>query len=296
MTLDTLIRLGLLLSVWLMVLSLGARASAEDAVFLLRRPVKLALALTAMFVVAPAFAVLLAATTSVPPAIKFAIVAMSVGPVPPILAYKQMKAGGDEGYSVGLMVAASLASIVLTPLLVALAAGLLGAQASIPAVAVVRILLLTIGLPLAAGMILGAFAPKAAAGAVARIAQYAGTLVLLIIFAVMVAAAWREILGLFGNGAALAVVAMVAAGLLIGRVLGGVQHGAALALATASRHPGVALAIAQISYPEQRRSTTAAILLYLLITALVTAPYVRWARGRAAPVTGPGGDGLRRTP
>lgn len=288
MTLDTLIRVGLLASIWLMVLSLGAQASAEQAVSVLRRPVKLALALTAMFVVAPALAVLMAATTSVPAPIKFAIVAMSVGPVPPILAYKQIKAGGDEGYSVGLLVAASLASIVLTPLLVALAAHLLGTQASIPAAAVVRIVLLTIGLPLAAGMVLGAVAPKAAT-AVGKVAQRAGSLTLLLIFAVMVAAAWRGILGLFGNGAALAVAAMVAGGLLIGHLFGGVRHGAALALATASRHPGVALAIAQLSYPDQRRPMTAAILLYLLITALVTAPYVRWARGRTAPFGGHGG-------
>lgn len=283
MTLDTLIRLGLLLSIWLIVLALGARAPAEHAVFVLRRPVKLGLALAAMFVALPAVAVLLAATTSVPAPIKFAIVAMSVGPVPPMLPFKQMKAGGDEGYSVGLLVAASLASIVLTPLLVVAAANVLDAKGSVAAASVARTLLLTIGLPLAAGMTLGAVLPRAAE-TIGRLAQGAGTLALLVVFAIMVGAAWRGILGLFGDGGALAIAAVVAAGLLIGHLFGGVRHGAALALATASRHPGVALAIAQMSYPDQRQPITAAILLYLLITALVTAPYVRWARGRNSPL------------
>ena len=96
-----------------------------------------------------------------------------------------------------------------------------------------------------------------------------------------VGAAWREIQSLLGNGGALAITATVAVGLLAGHMLADDRHRAALALATATRHPGVALAIAEMSYPDQRKPIMAAILLYLLITALATTPYVRWARGRA---------------
>jgi BASS family bile acid:Na+ symporter len=280
-TLETLIRLALLLSIWLIVLSLGARASAQGAIFLLRRPIKLARALAAMFIVVPAFAVLLAATTFVPPAIKFAIVAMSVGPAPPVLPYKQMKAGDEGDYALGLLVAASVASIVLTPLLVAVAASVLGHQAAVDPVTVARTVLLTIGLPLAAGMVLHALS-SGGARVIAGIAQRAGFLLLLVVFAVMVIAAWRDMPGLFGNGGALAIAATVGVGLLAGHVLGGEHHRAGLALAAATRHPGVALAIAQMNFPDQQKPITAAILAYLLITALVTAPYVRWARGRGA--------------
>jgi BASS family bile acid:Na+ symporter len=280
MALDNLVRLALLLSIWLIVLSLGARAGAESALFVLRRPGALARALAAMFVAEPAFAVLLAATTPVPTAIKFAIVAMSVGPVPPILPYKQMKAGGEEAYAIGLLVAASLSSILLTPLLVAAATRLLGAHATVGSAQVARTLLLSIGLPLAAGMVLRAVSGRAAQ-VVSKLAQRAGSLILLAVFAVMVGAAWREILSLLGNGAVLAIAATVAVGLLAGHLLADDRHKAALALATATRHPGVALAIAEMNYPDQRKPITAAILLYLLITALATAPYVRWVRGRA---------------
>jgi BASS family bile acid:Na+ symporter len=278
--------LGLLISIWLVVLSLGARVAPDSALSVLRRPGALARALAAMFVATPAFALLLAATTSVPAPIRFAIVAMSVGPVPPILPYKQLKAGGDEAYAIGLLVAASLASILLTPLLVAAATRLLGAHAAVGAAQVARTVLLSIGLPLAAGMVLRAVSIRAAQ-AISQLAQRAGVILLLAFLAVMLGAEWREILGLFGNGAALAIAATVAIGLLAGHLLGREGHRTALALAAASRHPGVALAIAKMSYPDQLKPITAAILLYLLITALVTAPYVRWAGARAAALDSP---------
>ena len=279
MDLDDVVRLGLLLSIWLIVFSLGARSSAATAVFLVRRPADLLRALTAMFVAVPAFAILLAATVPLAPPIKFAIVAMSVAPTAPIVPYKQVKAGADADYALGLMVAAALGSILLTPVLVALATYLLGAQAAVSMGAVTRPLLISIGLPLAAGMLLRAVA-KPVAQAVCGLAQRVGSLVLLVVFAIMVAAAWRQILGLFGNGGVAAIAATIAVGLLAGHLLGGRRYRVALALAAATRHPGVAFAIAEMSYPEERKPIMAALLLFLLASLLVTAPYVRWARGR----------------
>jgi predicted Na+-dependent transporter len=290
MTLDALVRLGLLLSISLIVFSLGARASAERALFVLRRPATTLRVLAAMFVAVPAFAILLAAAAPLPPAVRFAIVAMSAAPVSPTLPYKQMKAGGGENYAVGLLVVAALGSIVLTPLLIAVAAHLLGAKASAPVGIVMRTLLVSIGLPLVAGMLLHVVS-KRAAQAICNPAQRAGSLLLLLVFALMVGTAWHDIIGLLGNGAALAIAATITVGLLAGHLLGG-RHSAALALAAASRHPGVVLAIAETSYPDQRKSLMAAILLFLLITILVTTPYVLWATRHATrfetpPATAP---------
>jgi BASS family bile acid:Na+ symporter len=50
-----------------------------------------------------------------------------------------------------------------------------------------------------------------------------------------------------------------------------------LALATASRHPGVALGITQLVFPGEK-AVTAAVLLYLIVSVLVTAPYVAWRK------------------
>jgi BASS family bile acid:Na+ symporter len=55
-----------------------------------------------------------------------------------------------------------------------------------------------------------------------------------------------------------------------------------LALATATRHPGIALAIGTTNFPEQK-AVLPTILLYVLLVAILTFPYVLW-RERALSV------------
>jgi BASS family bile acid:Na+ symporter len=295
MTLDVAVSLGLLVSIWLTVLSLGLRASLGSVAYVVRRPSAVLRAFAAMFVAAPAFAILIAALAPVPAPIRFAIVAMSVAPVTPILPYKQMKAGGDEQYAVGLLVAAALASLVLTPLLIEVAALLLGAEASAPVRQVTGVLAVSIAFPLATGMLLRAVSGRMAQ-AIQDWVQRAGGLLLILSYAVLVGAVWPQILDLLGSGGGLAIAATVAVGLLAGHLLGGGDR-AALALAAASRHPGVALVIAEISFPEAHRPIMAAVVLFLLVNALVTAPYVRWmARRASAKATASAAEGPRPRP
>ena len=48
-------------------------------------------------------------------------------------------------------------------------------------------------------------------------------------------------------------------------------------MASATRHPGVALAIAQLNYPQEP-ALLAAALLFILTNLVLTAPYVAWRR------------------
>jgi len=57
------------------------------------------------------------------------------------------------------------------------------------------------------------------------------------------------------------------------------EHRTALAFATASRHPGIAVAIAVANRPEQKL-TMAAVLLYLLVNIVVSLPYHLWSKRR----------------
>ena len=81
----------------------------------------------------------------------------------------------------------------------------------------------------------------------------------------------------------------VLASLLIGHLLGGPDPGdrTVLALASASRHPAVAMAAASaISAPEKHPAVSAAVLLAFLVSAIVTGPYVKWRkRGHSAFAT-----------
>ena len=58
-----------------------------------------------------------------------------------------------------------------------------------------------------------------------------------------------------------------------------------LALSTASRHPGVAIAIAHATFPGEKL-TVAAVLLYVLLSAAVSIPYLNWTKRRNAAAAG----------
>jgi BASS family bile acid:Na+ symporter len=49
-----------------------------------------------------------------------------------------------------------------------------------------------------------------------------------------------------------------------------------LAIATSSRHPGLALAIAQANFPEQITLVAGAVVIYLIFRAILAIPYTRW--------------------
>lgn len=62
----------------------------------------------------------------------------------------------------------------------------------------------------------------------------------------LLAAVWRVVWSAIGEGALVAIVIFVLAGLVAGHVLGGPQpeHSVVLALSSACRHPAIALSLA----------------------------------------------------
>jgi BASS family bile acid:Na+ symporter len=89
-----------------------------------------------------------------------------------------------------------------------------------------------------------------------------------------------------GDYTLLAIVLFTLAGLAVGHLLGGPDgdNRSALALATATRHPGVALAVLHAVIPENK-APAVVVVLYLLVSAVASTPYVAWrkrARGAAA--------------
>jgi BASS family bile acid:Na+ symporter len=82
----------------------------------------------------------------------------------------------------------------------------------------------------------------------------------------------KAIFSLVGDGTLLSFIAFAIVGFGIGHVLGGPEpeNRRVLALATATRHPGMAVAIAHLNFPQQKM-TTPAIPLYLIISAIVAA-------------------------
>jgi bile acid:Na+ symporter, BASS family len=109
---------------------------------------------------------------------------------------------------------------------------------------------------------------------------------------------WPAIVSLVGDGTLLAMIAFAVIGLAVGHFLGGPRTAerSVLALACSSRHPAIAIAIAQVNFPSQNL-VPAAVILYLLVSTVLAAPYMkrlgRSAPQRARPVVAPSGPRLR---
>jgi BASS family bile acid:Na+ symporter len=278
MDLAQLIRLAITASILLLVFALGLRTTAEDTTYLFRRPARFLRGFLAMGVIVPAVAAALAALLDLAPAVKIALVAMAVSPVPPILPGRQLKLGGRSRYVYGLLVAAALVAVGFVPLAIEVLGWLFGREAHIGASVVARIVAVTVLLPLAVGLIVHRAAPVLAE----RIAPWAarvGNLLLLTGLLAVLIAVGPAVVSLIGDGTVLVIALVVAAGVAAGHWLGGPDPGdrTALAIAASMRHPGVALAIARLNFPEERL-VPAAVLLYLLVTVIMTLPYGAWRR------------------
>jgi len=268
-----------LLSIGLMVLAIGLGAALEHALYLFRRPGQLLRAVVAMYVVVPVVATFVVKSLHLAPLVALAIVLMSVSPVPPILPVAQRKVGGRQPYVLGLLVAVSVLAVVLVPLSLVLLSRVFPVSAYLPPPGVARVILLTVLVPLAAGIAIGRVAPafaRRASGPIARV----GTLLLALAFLPVLALSLPQMIGLIGNGTLLAIAVVSGAGLAAGHMLGGPDPDdrSALALATLTRHPGIALAIAKASFPGL--NVLDGVLLYLLVSVLIGVPYRRWALAR----------------
>jgi bile acid:Na+ symporter, BASS family len=278
MNLATLIPLALKASIFLNVFSLGLNASLRDLTYLFRNPGRLARSLLSMFIVMPLFAASIASAFDLYPAVEIALVALAVAPMPPLLPKRAMKAGGEPSYAIGLLVAAAVFSILFTPVAVYLLGMSLGAHAGISPLAILRLVLFTILVPLGAGMVVRRFALTLSEKSAKPVAILAMALLFASVIPLLLTT-WPAIESLIGNGTLAAIAAFVLAGIIAGHLLGGPtsEDRTVQAISTASRHPGIAMAIANANFPGQKL-TGAAILLYLIVIAIALIPYVAWRK------------------
>ncbi|MGO9948616.1 MAG: bile acid:sodium symporter family protein [Steroidobacteraceae bacterium] len=278
MTVLQLIRVAVLVSIMLIVLSFALRATWRDATSLFRNPWLLLRSLLAMNVLMPIFAATLVGLFTLRPAIAIALLSLAVSPVPPFLPRKQIKVAGEREYVHGLLGATSLLCVVIAPVTVVLIGLAFLHRVDIEPLKIARMVGLTVLIPFALGLIINHLRPPFADRA-SPIAGKAGVLLLLAAGVPVLIKMWPAMISLIGDGTLLAIVAFVAVGLAMGHLLGGPDSGdrAVLALATATRHPGVALVIASGTVAGDK-VVAPAVLLYLLVGTIASTPYVMWRR------------------
>jgi BASS family bile acid:Na+ symporter len=280
MAVQALIPLVITLSLVGLIVTVGLDAKLDDLVCVLRRPLLLAKAVLAVNVVVPVAAMLLVLVFPLTPAARAGVLLMAVSPVPPLVPGKQVKTGAEKSYAYGVYTALILLAVVIVPATVAALGRVYGVQVALPVPLVARNVILTVLLPLAAGVAIQRLAP-ALARRILPLVKAVATVLLFLAIAPLLVVAWPAVMGLAGNGTILAMALTAAIGLAAGHLLGGPDRAnrGALAIAACIRHPGIALMIAKANNAD--RSVSAAILGMLLVGAVVASLYQLWLKRRS---------------
>ena len=286
MTFADLIPIAIKLSIVLLVFALGLHADWRDATSVFRQPRLLVRPILAMAVLMIAFVVAIASVFDLQPAIKIAILALAVSPVPPLLPNRQQMAGGSGSYAIGLVVAAALISIVSMPFFVAVLGVYFHAETHMQFRQVAAIVAVSVIAPLAAGMFVRYVAPEFTERIVKPVSMFAN--VLLVVAALIVLFNLSgTIWGMIGHGVLVVLALFTLVGIAVGHFLGGPNPDdrTVLALATGTRHPGLAMAIASVNFPDQKAAVLAVVVCHVLVGLILSIPYLIWRkRSHAARV------------
>lgn len=212
---------------------------------------------------------------------RFSIALMAICPSAPLLLRKAGKQGGDRTLAALLQVAAALAAILTIPLLAGVFTGIFGVEGwQVQSHHVAAQVALTQLLPLLLGLLVRRSAPRWASRLEKPFDRLANGLLLLLVLVVL----WKTgPLLVTYVGANLMALPVMAALVLISLALGYSLTnrdpclGVTLALVTSMRNPGLALLLAGIYAPEVP-AVKLGILVYLLITILLSIPFLKWQR------------------
>jgi BASS family bile acid:Na+ symporter len=275
MTIATLISIAIKISLMLLVLGLGLRASIYDTLFVFRRPGHLLRAFVAMDIAVPLVALALTVGSGLDAPVKIALVTLSLAPLPATFSKKPLKAGGKVPYAVGLFVAITLISVLFIPLALSLLARLTGLPLQMTGANIWALVVWSLLAPLVAGLVIHQVAPAFADRAADPVAK-AGSILLLLAAVPILIRVWPVMITLVGNGTLVAMIVLAVLAVATGHLLGGPDRDdrSTLALASAGRHPAIAIAIAKTNFPDEKFAP-AAVLLYLIVCAVITVPYLR---------------------
>lgn len=262
------------ISVALLIMAIGLGARLSDASFLLRRPGLLLRSMLAMYALVPLASFALAKLLPLSGSTRAALLVLAVSAGAPLLPRK-LQTYGNGAYSFSLVVISSLLAIVLAPAWLALFAHHFGASSPISIRDVASAIAISFLAPLLVGMIAGRIFPGLAERHAGRISALAG-LALALGAVVLLGTHWRMLAEIDAIGL-VALLLLVTIATLIGHLCGGPLDGdrTTLAIACATRHLGVAVIIAT-AFPGPRVVVTLAC--YLLTSAAVSLPYLRWRR------------------
>jgi BASS family bile acid:Na+ symporter len=273
-------------AVGVIIFAIGLDSTTKDAGHLLHRPGLLLRSVLAMYVLVPLAALALVKLLTLAPGVEIGLLVLAASAGAPLLPRKLLRIG-DGAYIFSLVLVSSLLAIVVVPAWLAVLGPQFGSPLEVGSEQVALILAKSFLVPLGAGMLLRAWQPRLAERWASRLIGGAG-LVLTVCALTLLALHW-EVLLVARWGGVLALMALVATSLAIGHALGGPapDDRTALAVACASRHIGIAVLVAA-SLPGPR--TAVIIAVYIVASAIVCIPYLRWRRAASSRIASASGS------
>ena len=269
-------------SLFLIGISVGLESGRAVTTFVVRHRGLLARSFVSMNVVMPAAAMLAASLFGLSFPVKAALVTLAVSPLPIHFPHKVSKAGIDDEYTVSLLLTMAVASIAVVPASIWLIGKIVGLPLGIAPLSVLRIVASDVLVPVGIGALVRWRVPDLS-DRVVQGCMRLGTAILVLAIIPLIAVLLPSMIALVGNGSIIAIALFALVGLVVGHALGGANdsHRTVLAIATASRHPAVALAITRANFPDQNLAP-AAILLDVLISTVIVTLYYRRPRASSA--------------
>jgi bile acid:Na+ symporter, BASS family len=258
------------------ILGIGARATPADLVYLWRRPGLFLKSLAAMYLLVPIAGFLLLRFWPQGTGVHAAVLVLAVSAGAPLLPGRKGLAGNP--YLLSLLVTSTLFAVVTVPLWLAVLTAYYDVSLPVTFGSVALVIGKTILLPMLLGMALARVAPKWAALLAGRTISVAGIILALAAVALVVLN-WNVFLQVGWQGLS-ALLALLIAALAIGQIMGGPEANdrTALAIICASRHAGIALAVA-VTIGD--RKIPVLIVAYVLVGAVVSLFYMRWRKRSA---------------
>jgi predicted Na+-dependent transporter len=274
------------LAVGAIILAIGMDSTLKDLTYLWRRPALFLRSVLAMYLLVPLAALALVKILPLSPGVEVGLLVLAVSAGAPLLPRKLLRIG-DEAYIFSLVVTSSLLAIILVPAWLAVLGPQFGYPVQLQPERVALVFAKSFFLPLAIGMLVRWLFPNVANWIGDGFMTIAG-LVLTICALGLLILHWDVLLDAKLPGM-LALAGLIVVALAIGHLLGGPseEDRTALAIACSTRHLGIAVLVAS-SVPGPRTSVIVAV--YLLTSAAISIPYLRWRRRAVTTLEEPRGS------
>jgi BASS family bile acid:Na+ symporter len=232
------------------------------------------LTLAANFVLVPLLAFAVARLLPIDQAAEVGLMLVATAAGAPFLIKLTQLANGDTAFGAGVLVLLLVGTIVYMPAVVPLVAP----EATVSATSIAMPLVLTMLLPLGAGLFIDARFERLA-DRLRPISNTVSSIAMVVLVAVTFLASFQDILGVFGTGAIAAALLVIGGAFALGYLLGGADphEREVIALATAQRNVAAATVIATQSFDDPH------ILVMVVVTSIVSMAALfpaAWALGR----------------